>query len=304
MKNLQAYLANFINSKLFINKQGLDSLLLFLSRVQDLNLDDDYSYTNETSDLCKKLSTKGVPLTVNYSNQELVDSSVALHRVEGTIFADQDPWDYFFSTSALIQNLVAADNNPKIGSHLLYIYSGGGEAYMLDEATNIIANLKKPVIAVTYKYNCSAAYHISCAADRIYATNRFDTIGCIGSMMSGLDIIPYFEKLGMKYYEIYADPSSEKNSRIRELKNGNPEPVVKEELNLLAENFVDTVKNFRGITDEHVLAGQDYYANVCEDLKLIDGIVTLDQAVAEAYNLAKDYTDRSKKIEYAINNLI
>ncbi|MFR1239677.1 MAG: S49 family peptidase [Butyricimonas faecihominis] len=217
-------------------------------------------------------------ITVNYSNQELVDNSVALHRVEERYLRIRIR-GIIFSTSALIQNLVAADNNPKIGSHLLYVYSGGGEAYMLDDATNVIANLKKPVIAVTYKYNCSAAYHISCAADKIYATNRFDTIGCIGSMMSGLDIIPYFEKLGMKYYEIYADLSSEKNSRIRELKNGNQKPLVKEELNLLAGNFVDTVKNFRGITDKHVLAGQDYYANVCGDLKLIDGIITLDQAV-------------------------
>lgn len=303
MKNLQIRLANFFNSHLLINRYGLDSMLLFLSKMQSTELDED-TYTEKSEKICKILSAKGVPLTTNYANQELVDNSIALHRIEGTIFADPDPWDWFFSTSTLIQDLIQADGNPKIGAHLLYFYSGGGEAYKLDEATEVIANLKKPVYAIVYKYCCSAAYHLACAADKIFATNQFDTIGCIGTMMSGLDFIPYFEKIGLKYYEEYAEQSTEKNIRTRQLREGKPESIIKDELNPLAQNFIDTVKKYRGITDEHVLAGQDYYANLCESLRLIDGIVNIDQALSEIYVLAKEYTEQNKKQEYAINHLI
>lgn len=305
MKNIHLYLANFLNSHLFINKQGLDSLLLFATKVQSSLLDrDDFNYSKESERVCKAFSLTGIPLTINYSNSELSDNSVAFYRIEGTIFADTDPWDYFFSTTKFIESLKQAEANPKIGAHFLYVYSGGGEAYKLDEATAVVASLKKPVVAITYKYNCSAAYHLSCAADRLYASNVFDTIGCIGTMMSGLDIIPYFEKMGLKYFEEYAEQSSEKNSRFRELRKGNAQPLIVDELNPLAQNFIDTVQKYRGITDEHVLAGQSYYANLCEPLRLIDGVVRLEDALTEVYDLAKAYAEESDKQEYALNHLI
>lgn len=305
MKDFHLYLTNFLNSPLFISKQGLDSLLMFTSHVESSLFNPaGYTYTKESEDICNRLASAGIPMTVNYGDTELPESSVAFHRIEGCIFADTGRWDYFFSTTNFIRNLKLAESNPKIGAHLLYVYSGGGEAYKLDEATALIASLKKPVIAVTYKYNCSAAYHLSCAADCIYATNPFDTIGCIGTMMSGLDIIPFFKKLGMKYYEEYAEQSYEKNSRFRELRKGNAQPLITDELNPLAAAFIETVKKYRGITDEHVLAGQNYYANLCEPLRLIDGILPLDDVFAEACKSAKVYTDLIGKQEYALNHLI
>lgn len=304
MKDFHLYLANFLNSPLFISKQGLDSLLLFASRAESIRFGKEgYTYTKESEEICSRLSSANLPMTVNYGDTELPESSVAFHRIEGCIFADASRMDYFFSTTNFIRNLKLAEANPQIGAHLLYVCSGGGEAYKLDEATRLIASLKKPVIAVTYKYNCSAAYHLSCAADCIYATNPFDTVGCIGTMMSGLDMIPFFEKLGIKYYEEYAEQSKEKNIRFRELRKGNAQPLITEELNPLAADFIETVKKYRGITDEHVLAGQNYYAKLCEPLRLIDGILPLDDVFAEAYKSAKVYTDLNRKQDYALNHL-
>lgn len=235
-------------------------------------------------------------LTADFSSTELPENSVAYHRVWGVITA-QSRW--YFSSKQLEKDLLAAEKNPLITSHLLHINSPGGEAYYLDRLSESLRSLDKPVITL-YEQACSAAYYIGCHGQKVYATTQFDFAGCIGTMTSFYDFQPYYEKIGIKLVEAKATRSDLKNKMFDDLCDGKPKQYIEEVLNPLNDEFLKEVKSQRkklaDLDDTApVLRGETFFTEAAVEIGLCDGQSDIVTAAREAAQLGHRWSEVNKK---------
>jgi len=295
---------SFFSRNLLITGEAYNAFLAEIFLKDQLMDDEEYTYTKQIEDLIRVINGSNINLTNRFDEMELPDNSIALHMIHGTIFADYDPWDWYFSTKQFVDDLRAAEANPKIIAHLFHINSGGGEAWYLDKAAAEVKALKKPSVSVVESVAASAAYFLAAYTNRIYAVTGYDIIGSIGTMVSFLDLIPYFESMGAKYIEEYADQSKRKNKKSNDLRKGKPEQFKREVLNPLAEEFINTVKDARpGIPDNDrgVYQGETFFTQEATDLGLIDGRKSLEEVLQEIYDLGIDSGNKIKAQQNAIN---
>ena len=273
--------------------------------------DDIPTYEEQTKDALKRIQssfkqgTSTPNLTVDYSSDNLPLLSIAYHRVFGTIFADAV---YSFSSKAMERNLLAAEENKSISAHFIHINSGGGEAWYLDRLSERLKNCKKPIYVFIEKYCCSAAFYIGSHGNIISCLTPNDTIGCIGTMISFWDAIPYFEKIGFNFIEEYALQSDLKNKKYNNLRKGKPQQFIEEELNPLAVQFIETVRSNRKSLaslpdDSPILRGETFDGVRSVENGLIDSIVTFEYALSETYDMAKRYSEQ-QNFKYRISNVI
>lgn len=256
--------------------------------------------------MAKEPSSAAISITNDYDNQELPENSIAVHPIYGVV-RSESCWG--FSTKQYVRNLIAADNNPSIIAHYAPISTPGGEAHYLDQAAAAGENLKKPIIGHVERTVASAGEYITSPFTRIYLNSRFDRAGSIGTMVSGLDMIPLLEKYGAKYFEAYATDSTMKNFIERQLMDGDPEAYIKEVLDPLNEGFLETMRRNRpGVLkakeDSGVLNGRMFYAPQAIEVGLIDGIKSQSEALLEAYEMGLEYKntqDRNKQMSHVLN---
>lgn len=239
----------------------------------------------------------------DFDSPDIPDNSVAYHRVWGIITASSR---YYFSSKQLEEDLLASENNPQITSHILHVNSPGGEAYYLDRLSETLGKCQKPIL-VLYEMACSAAYHIACHGQRVYATTQFDFVGCVGTMTSFYDFRPYYESLGIKLVEAKATASDLKNKMFDDLKDGKPKQYIEVVLNPLNDCFLSTVKAKRKSladlpADSPVLRGETFFTANAVELGLADGQSTLLEVVNEAAGLGRKWADltNQKKSLYKV----
>ena len=232
-------------------------------------------------------------LTTNFSSPDLPDRSIAYHRIFGPITSRS----YWCSSTVQLENdIKEAEANPLISAHLLHINSPGGEAWYLDRLGETLDACQKPIVAI-YEQACSAAYHIACHAQLLYASTQFDFVGCIGTMTSFHDFEPYYASLGIKRVEAKATASDLKNKMFDDLCHGKPQQFISEILNPMNDEFLRCVRAHRPKLaklpdDAPVLRGETFYTNAAIDLGLADGLRTFDEAVAEAAALGEKYASQ------------
>ncbi len=210
---------------------------------------------------------------------DVPDGSIAFHQLYG--YVAWDSW-WRFSTREFIADLKAAEENPAFIGHIIMVDSGGGECFGCHEAFEAVKSLKKPCIAVIDTICASAAYWIACAADKIYASSMFSTVGSIGTMGVFYNYDKYYENEGIDVHEYYSSYSDLKNKVTTDAKHGHPEDFIKEILDPYAAQFISDVRSVRNIPDDsEALRGKDYLASASPLGELIDGQNTLEEAVAE-----------------------
>lgn len=240
----------------------------------------------------KQEAENGVTLTDDFSSPELPERSIAYHRIFGPITAHSR---WYFSTIQFERDILDAEANPLIAAHILHICSPGGEAYYLDRLSETLDKCEKPVVAI-YEQACSAAYHIACHAQLLYASTKFDFVGCIGTMTSFYDFEPYYTSLGIRRIEAKATQSDLKNKVFDDLRNGKSQQYIDEFLNPMNRDFLLCVKSHRPKLasledDAPVLRGETFYTDAAIEIGLADGQRTLDEVVAETAALANKYAD-------------
>jgi protease-4 len=176
----------------------------------------------------------------------------------------------------------------------------GGEATMIEPFAQAIQSSTKPVLFHFSGLNTSAAFWLSCAAQEVYASEGTDTIGSCGVMMTFLDIIPALEEKKIKYHEIYADQSKQKNKLFAEARKGNYEPLKKQLLNPFAEKFIASIKEMRpGMKNPDIFEGATFNAKDAIGLGMMDGIMSLEATIQRAYELGqekrKSFSNSNKK---------
>ena len=231
-----------------------------------------------------------VPVTMDYSSAELPDGCIAYHRIFGAITFDSR---WYFSSRRFEQDLMAAESNPAIVAHLLHVSSGGGEAYYLDRLSETMRSLTKPVVVLTEKTCGSAAYYISCHSNHIFSLTANDLIGCIGSMIKVCNIDGWYEMNGIRCFDVNSSLSPLKNKVFNDVKKGKPKDYVERFLDPCARQFIDEVRASRKPLsklpdDDPVLQGETYRADESLERGLIDGLMTMEDAVGLAHRLGMD----------------
>lgn len=283
-------------------KSFSDSVASFFSITKKEFFSEPPTYRDSVKKELQAVSRQSeISITDDFSSDALNPDSLAYHRIKGMILSDAR---YNFSTKQLAEDLLTAEANPHISCHLLHITSGGGEAWYLDRVSDILRSLDKPVYTLIEKVCASAAYYIGCHGIQVKALTRNDTIGSIGTMVSFYDIRPYLESLGLKYIEEYATKSRLKNKKFNDLVAGKPEQYIEEELDPLQVQFEAEVRRSRSalaaLEPEHpVFLGESFDAAHSVENGLIDGIVTMPEALNEANELGKEWSKKNKMQQQA-----
>ena len=187
-----------------------------------------------------------------------------------------------------------------ISSIVLDIDSGGGSVDAIAPLLDVIRQAQgKQKAVVAYCDLCaSAAYYVACACNEIIAGNQVSAeLGSIGVMMSFMDYAKYYENLGIKQHTIYSNLSDYKNLPFEAAKRGDYKAIRDEELDPLARDFQEAVKQGRGarlqLETEGLLRGRMFYAKEAVRVGLADRIGTLEQATARSRELSAQLTIES-----------
>lgn len=214
--------------------------------------------------------------------------SVAIIDICGPIMKEDNCGDPGTKTyEQLIQQAAA---NPNITGIVLQIDSPGGTVDGTQSLANVIKAVNKPVVTLAEDLMASAAYWIGSSADYVFANTGTTRVGSIGTMISFADMQAVWEKAGVKFHNIFADASSEKNKAFLEARQGNYDKIKTETLNPLNNQFLAAVKSNRaGKIDSHfdaTLKGQVYTAPDAIKYGLIDAEGNLQDAIDKVYELA------------------
>jgi protease IV len=184
--------------------------------------------------------------------------------------------------------------DPDLKAIVLEIDSPGGEVTASDELYDAVLRLKKekniPVVVSMGSLAASGGYYMAMSGNKILAQETTLT-GSIGVLMQRIDLSGFGEKYGIKGEMIVSDGATFKDagSPFRPLTE--PEHTYfKSILNDSFEVFKDRIEKGRpGLTRQQIDAvanGKIYSAKQALELKLIDRIGYLEDAIADAAVLA------------------
>lgn len=279
---------------------------MFLADPKGGFFDEMPTYKDETKkELIVLAEETSMPLTNDFTSDELDAPSIAYHRIKGTIMADSYWW---FSTKQFRLDMLAAEANPMIMAHFVHVNSGGGDAWYLDVAAATMKSLDKPVICYIERRACSAGLYLIIYGGIIFAATPHETIGSVGTMVGFMDVIPYYEKMGAVWHEHYAEKSDLKNKKFNDLLDGKPEQYIKDELNPLQEQFEsdcrDARKQIKALEENHpLLRGETFATQASIDLGLIDKQGLMEDALQEAYRRGQKYMQKVQNRNNAIHLL-
>lgn len=234
-----------------------------------------------------------------FSDTSIPVGSVAVIPIRSEILKYDQPCGPR-GTQSLLNDIKAADQNPNISSIVVIVDSPGGQVTGTDLLAEAINSSSTPIVAFIDGLAASAAYWIISGASKIIASSDLDRIGSIGTMLMAEDLRPALEQLGVKFHEVYASLSVDKNSDINQVLDGKYDQYRENVLDVINAKFLSTVKEYRPDLDDSALTGKIYFAPQAIELGLIDQIGSLHQAIEEAVTLATkhgEYPIESKKQE-------
>jgi len=217
------------------------------------------------------------------------EGSVIIIPVKGTLMKNDQECGPV-GTETLRRHLKQAANNPNIIAAVLHTDSPGGTVdgtMQFGEEINAFKAKGKPVVDFIDGLEASAALWIGSHADYRFASTELDEIGSIGVMMSFWDIIPYYEKEGLKYHEVVSNLSEDKTKMFNDLRAGKYEEYKKEVLDPIAEEFHKTISNNMPKVTKDMMTGKVYMARDVMGV-MVDEIGTLDDAIKKAASMAKE----------------
>ena len=235
---MKKFLASLLNEPWLVEEAWLEIM------VQSF-LGDDLSIDPEALQVLKSERLLG-------TRSAQVRGSKAHVPIHGPIFAKPNILTEWLGIGTVLSDVVgdiqAVLDNPDIESILLDIDSPGGTVTGINEAANFIkaSSKQKPITAYVGGVGASAAYWLASAADEIVldATSRVGSIGVVVAYPN-----PQGDDDG--YVEIVNSASPNKRPDIS-TKEG--KSVVTKELDDLADVFIATVAENRGVSSNNVVS--------------------------------------------------
>jgi protease-4 len=227
-----------------------------------------------------------------FTDSNIPEGSVAIIPIRSEILKYDQPCGPRGSQS-IINDVKSADQNPNIKSILLVVDSPGGQVTGTDLLAEAVKNSETPIVAFIEGMAASAAYWIISGASKIIASSDLDRIGSIGTMLMVEDLQPALEAQGVKFHEVYASLSVDKNADLNQVLDGNYEPYQKNVLDVINSKFLSSIKTNRPAVDDSSMTGKMYFAPEAIALGLIDEIGSIEYAISVAAALSPDITELS-----------
>lgn len=233
---------------------------------------------------------------LGFSDTEIPAGSVAVIPIRTEILKYDQPCGPR-GTQSLLNDVKAADQNPNIKSIVLVIDSPGGQVAGTDLLAEAIKNSITPVVAYIDGLAASAAYWIISGASKIIASSDLDRIGSIGTMMMVEDLQPALEQMGVKFHEVYATLSVDKNKDFNQVLDGKYDSYRENVLDVINSKFLTSIRNNRPYVDESTLTGRIYFAPQAIELGLIDEIGSFDKALEVAFSMGTSSNEQTESNE-------
>uniref|UniRef100_UPI003FF05C2B signal peptide peptidase SppA n=1 Tax=Prevotella sp. TaxID=59823 RepID=UPI003FF05C2B len=267
---------------------------------------DGFCYYDEIKNIVKKQlgikDTKRIRQAsmseVNAAVEDKYDgSTIAVYYCQGGITsqATTSLWggEQQIVSSNVISDLNDLAKDEDVKAVVIRINSGGGDAYASEQIWRAVSQLnkKKPVVVSMGGMAASGAYYMSMGARYIMAqpTTLTGSIGIFGAFpdISGL----ITQKLGVKFDEVKTNRNSGYQGALM------ARPFTPEELSYLQAYVNRGYTLFRKrVADgrkmsvdevEKIAQGRVWLGSDAKNIKLVDGLGGLDDAVAKAAQLAK-----------------
>ena len=176
-----------------------------------------------------------------------------------------------------------ANSDQTVGSILLHINSPGGMVTGLKETADYIQSSLKPTVAFTDSLCASAGYYLASACTSIFGTYSSD-VGCIGTLMSWIDITGAMEKAGLKA-ELIASGKYKGMGTPGIPLTDEQRAYLQDEVDELAEEFRNYVVSRRGNVQGESMEGQTMSGKNALAAGLIDEVGDFEEALTEAIEL-------------------
>jgi len=209
------------------------------------------------------------------------DQLVAVVNMIGPVikYGDMCTW----GADEIVSQLNQAERIENVIGTILNVDGPGGSTSAIGPFKTFAQNKTKPVVALC-DMMCSLHYWAALeVADHIMADNDVSAlIGSVGVYCSFVDEKPYWEKMGIKFHDIYADQSEDKNKIYKLALEGKYDAIKQEHLNPIAIKFQEAVKANRPNLKEEagVLTGKTFTADKALQYGMIDSIGSMQEAIA------------------------
>lgn len=234
---------------------------------------------------------------LNVKDEKVEGSEIAVYYAEGDIVQDPKAATMFGNNNYIASRNVCKDledlmNDDDVKAVVVRINSGGGDAYASEQMWHQMSELRKvkPVVVSMGDYAASGAYYMSAPASWIVAQPNTLT-GSIGIFavipdLSGL----VTSKLGVRFDEVKTNRNSTFGNLMARPFNAEEKAMLQASVNRGYSLFRQRVADGRRLpveSVEKIAQGRVWLATDALNIKLVDQLGGIDDAVKKAAELAK-----------------
>lgn len=234
---------------------------------------------------------------LNVKDEKVEGDKIAIYYASGDIVQDPKAATMFGNNNYIASRKVCKDledlmNDDDVKAVVVRINSGGGDAYASEQMWHQMSELRKvkPVVVSMGDYAASGAYYMSAPASWIVAQPNTLT-GSIGIFA----LIPDFSglvttKLGVRFDEVKTNRHSTFGNLMARPFNAEETAMLQASVNRGYSLFRQRVADGRHLTIESVekiAQGRVWLATDALNIKLVDQLGGIDDAVKKAAQLAK-----------------
>lgn len=234
---------------------------------------------------------------LNVKDGKVEGSEIAVYYAEGDIVQDPKAATMFGNNNYIASRKVCKDledlmNDDDVKAVVVRINSGGGDAYASEQMWHQMSELRKvkPVVVSMGDYAASGAYYMSAPASWIVAQPNTLT-GSIGIFavipdLSGL----VTTKLGVRFDEVKTNRNSTFGNLMARPLNAEEKAMLQASVNRGYSLFRQRVAEGRRLpveSVEKIAQGRVWLATDALNIKLVDQLGGIDDAVKKAAQLAK-----------------
>lgn len=234
---------------------------------------------------------------LNVKDGKVEGSEIAVYYAEGDIVQDPKAATMFSNNNYIASRKVCKDledlmNDDDVKAVVVRINSGGGDAYASEQMWHQMSELRKvkPVVVSMGDYAASGAYYMSAPASWIVAQPNTLT-GSIGIFavipdLSGL----VTTKLGVRFDEVKTNRNSTFGNLMARPFNAEEKAMLQASVNRGYSLFRQRVAEGRRLpveSVEKIAQGRVWLATDALNIKLVDQLGGIDDAVKKAAQLAK-----------------
>lgn len=234
---------------------------------------------------------------LNVKDGKVEGSEIAVYYAEGDIVQDPKAATMFGNNNYIASRKVCKDledlmNDDDVKAVVVRINSGGGDAYASEQMWHQMSELRKvkPVVVSMGDYAASGAYYMSAPASWIVAQPNTLT-GSIGIFavipdLSGL----VTSKLGVRFDEVKTNRNSTFGNTMARPFNAEETAMLQASVNRGYSLFRQRVADGRRLpveSVEKIAQGRVWLATDALNIKLVDQLGGIDDAVKKAAQLAK-----------------